>query len=99
MLQRGVKQGDPINALLFIAVMEAIFRKLKTKWNKLNTSRKGQYYGVVVDSLLDPSMNLRFADDVLMFSANKTDAAKMIVDLNKETKKYGLKLHMGKLAF
>ena len=33
---RGVKQGDPISALLFIDVMKTIFRNWKQKWNTLN---------------------------------------------------------------
>ena len=95
-LHRGVKQGDPISALLFIAVMEAIFRNLKTNWNRLNAGRKGQYYGIVIDKPEDPLTNLRFADDVLLFSSSKTDIAKMVTELGKEAEKYGLKLHMGK---
>ena len=42
-LGRGVKQGDPISPLLFLAVMEVIFRRLKARWNKLNTTRSGAY--------------------------------------------------------
>ena len=95
-LERGVKQGDPISPLLFIAVMEVIFRRLKSRWNKLNTRRTGQYYGVVVDRQTDPLTNLRFADDVLLFAHSPRDAAKMIQDLSQEAAKFGLKLHMGK---
>ena len=40
--------------------------------------------------------DLRFADDVLLFSTCRADIAKMIVDLSREAKKYGLKIHMGK---
>lgn len=40
--------------------------------------------------------NLRFADDVLLVAANRTDVGKMIDDLKKEASKYGLRLHMGK---
>ena len=40
--------------------------------------------------------NLRFADDVLLFSHSRQDIAKMIAHLRDEVAKYGLKLHMGK---
>ena len=72
-LERGVKQGDPISALLFIVVMEAIFRKLKSRWRSLNVKRKSHYHGVVVDDPDDPLTNLRFADDVLLFSTCRAD--------------------------
>ena len=95
-LERGVKQGDPMSPLLFIAVMEVIFRRLKSRWNKLNHRRSGQYYGIVVDNKTSPLTNLRFADDVLLFAASPSDAAKMISDLDQEASKFGLKLHLGK---
>ena len=95
-LRRGVKQGDPISALLFIAVMEAIFGKLKGRWKDLNAARKLHYYGLVIDDPCEPLTNLRFADDVLMFSRSRGDMVKMISELSREAKKYGLKIHMGK---
>ena len=95
-LQRGVKQGDPISVLLFIAVMEAIFGKLKSKWQSLNSKCKLQYYGFVIDDPSDPLTNLRFADDVLLFGNSRADIGKMITELSREAKKYGLKIHMGK---
>ena len=75
-LKSGVKQGDPISSLLFIAVMEAIFRRLKSKWMKLNARRSGDYYGIVVDDAVSPMTNLRFADDVLLLAKSKTDIRK-----------------------
>ena len=87
-LQRGVKQGDPISALLFICVMEAIFRTLKIKWQSLNTRRKGQYYGLVIDEPQQLLTNLRFADDVLSIVFCKRDVATKIADLRNEACKY-----------
>ena len=95
-LERGVKQGDPISPLLFLAVMEVMFRRLKTRWNKLNTRRSGPFYGIVIDRAEDPLTNLRFADDVLVFASTPSDISKMILDLSKEASKFGLKMHMGK---
>ena len=95
-VERGVKQGDPISSLLFLAVMEVIFRRLKRRWHGLNTRRSKQYYGMVIDSMHNPLANLRFADDVLLVAASRADIARMISDLGKEASRYGLKLHMGK---
>ena len=97
-LNRGVKQGDPISSLLFIAVMEAIFRKLKARWGKLNERQSGDYYGIVVDDPSAPLTNLRFADDVLLLARNKSDVGRMIRDLSSFASEYGLKIHMGKTA-
>ena len=95
-LGRGVKQGDPISALLFIAVMEACFKTLKAKWNTADKRRVGHYLGIVVDDPADPLTNLRFADDVLLLAHSRRDITRMISDLAIEAEKYGLKLHMGK---
>ena len=95
-LERGVKQGDPISSFLFIAVMEVVFRRLKTRWRLLNKRRSGQYIGMVIDDRDDPLTNLRFADDVLLVACSRMDVSKMIIDLGREAGKFGLKLHMGK---
>jgi hypothetical protein len=95
-VERGVKHGEPISALLFIAGMDAIFQKLKKKWDSLNVRRNGQFYGMVVDDPDDPLTNLRFADDVLLIAGSKSDITKMIKDLKTEARYYGLTLHVGK---
>jgi hypothetical protein len=95
-LERGVKQGDPVSSLLFLAVMEVCFRRLKAKWNRLNLQRAGHYYGVVVDDPCEPLTNFRFADDVILVAASRTDVKRMLTDLNAEAATFGLKLHAGK---
>ena len=67
-LLRGVKQGDPVSALLFIAVMEQCFRSLKKRWTSANRRKSGQYFGIVIDDPESPLSNLRFADDILLFA-------------------------------
>jgi hypothetical protein len=95
-LERGVKQGDPVSSLLFLAVMDVCFRRLKEKWNRLNSRRGGHYYGMVVDNPCDPLTNLRFADDVILVAASRADVRKMLTDLNAQAATFGLKLHAGK---
>ena len=95
-LSRGVKQGDPISALLFIPVMEVCFRNLKKSWHGLNKPRLGQYYGMVVDRPGDPLTHRRFADDVLLIAESKGRVIEMPADLKKEAALYGLVVHMGK---
>ena len=97
-ITRGVRQGDPISSLLFTAVMESIFRSLKQRWRHLNSRRSGTYYGVVIDDPADPLTNLLFADDVVLVATCQKDISKMIVDLDKNAAKFGLKIHMGKTA-
>ena len=75
-LSRGVKQGDPISALLFIAVMEASFREMKSGWSLANKCRKSYSIGVNVDSTQELLTNLRFADDVLFDGADKIRCSK-----------------------
>ena len=95
-ITRGVRQGDPISSLLFVAVMETIFRDLKQRWYNLNTKRAGAYYGVVIDIPAEPLTNLRFADDIVLAASSRRDISKMIADLEKHAANYGLKIHMGK---
>ena len=95
-LLRGVKQGDPISGLLFIAVMEVCFRRLRSKWATANSRRKGQYFGVVVDDPREPLTNLRFADNVLLVAQSASDVKKMLSNLRDEAAKYGLIMHLGK---
>ena len=95
-LKRGVKQGDPISGLLFLAVVEVCFRKLREKWRSLNARRTGQYYGFVLESAGDPLTNLRFADDVLLIAQSRADARKMTEHLATEAAKFGLKINADK---
>ena len=94
-LLRGVQQGDPVSALLFIAVMEQCFRSLKKRWKSANWRRSGQYFGIVIDDPESPLSNLRFADDTLLFANSSPDLTKMIAHLRDEAAKCGLKMHLG----
>jgi len=81
-ISRGVKQGDPVSALLFIAVMQACFGELQTKWTKLNCRRKGHGFGISLCANTRNLTDLRFADDVILVAQSKADVAKMLHHLH-----------------
>ena len=93
-INRGVKQGDPISALLFIAIMQASFSDLQSKWQRLDARRTGVKYGIEFPQ--GQPTNLRLADDVILVAQQRSDIRKMLIDLRQTASKYGLKIHMGK---
>jgi len=95
-MTRGVKQGDPISALLFIAVMQACFDELQHKWRKANVRRKGIKFGYDLDTGSEHLTNLRFADDVILVAQTRSDVKKMLIDLSVVAGKYGLKINFDK---
>ena len=74
-LFRGVKQGNPLSAILFIAVMECCMRNLKLAG-----------VGFLTDD--GRLTNLRFADDIVLFASTKQDIVKMLRDLKRKAVKY-----------
>jgi len=93
---RGVKQGDPLSALLFICVMEHIFQRLKKTWNRANVRRKGPESGIRLTPDGETLTNLRFADDCILFAQSKLDAQKMLKAFMEVSAEYGLQLHPSK---
>ena len=74
-LTRGVKQGDPISGLLFIAILESCMKRLKEKWAALNNRRTKSQFGIAMaegDSLTI----LRFADDIMLLATTRADIRK-----------------------
>jgi len=88
-----VKQGDPISALLFIAVMQACFGELQEKWAKANRRRKGQLFGICLDPSVRNLTELRFADDVILVAQQRADICKMLRDLDAASAKFGSKIN------
>ena len=70
-MSRGVKQGDPISSMLFVAVVQACFSELTTKWRALNRRRHGVKLGIDVGGESEHLMELRFADDVILFAQQR----------------------------
>ena len=93
---RGVKQGDPISALLFIAVMQDCLGDLCQKWGKANLRRTGLKFGISFGGQDGTLMNLRFADDVILLAQSLADIRKMSADFATYSAKYGLRINFSK---
>ena len=94
-IYRGVKQGDPISAILFIAIMQDLLGGLELSWERANARRKGRHLGLPVGGLRHLT-NLRFADDVIPTAQSREDIQKMLRQFAVAAVKYGLKIHQGK---
>jgi len=89
-IQQGVKQGDPLSSLLFNALSESMMRTLKQKWAAAK-------YGIRLCPIAGWSLtNLRFADDILLYSTSLSTISQMIKDVSEEGVKHGLRLHPDK---
>ena len=84
---RGTKQGDPLSTLLFNAVLESIFRRLKETWAR---KKFGLELGVNASGYMT---NLRFADDVLLFARTRRSLQIMIKDLQTAAAETGPHIH------
>ena len=91
-----MKQGDPISALLFIAVLQECFSDPQKKWARLNGRRTGPRFGLELKSGGIDLTNLRFADDVILVAQSRGDIRKMLQDLSAFAAGYGLHGHFGK---
>ena len=80
-LHRGLPQGPPESPLLFISVCELVLRPLLLRWQ---TEGKGWFF---CESWL---ASLGYADDILVFSENEDDVAKMSGELIDAFAKIGL---------
>ena len=84
---RGTKQGDPLSTLLFNAVLESIFRRLKQTWAR-------KKFGLELSTNASRYItNLRFADDVLLFARTRRSLQIMIKDLQTAAAETGLHIH------
>ena len=96
-LLRGVKQGDPVSALLFIAVMEQCFRSLKKNAGKVQIG--GDLVNISVLSLMTQKVHSPiYASHTTFFCLRiqVPDLTKMISHVREEAAKYGLRMHLGK---
>ena len=65
-IKKGTKQGDPLSCLLFNTVLQNSLKEVTQRWQK--KKRMGIYLS---DQDHDCLTNLRFADDVRLFTTSK----------------------------
>ena len=86
-IKTGTKQGDPLRSLLFNTVLQAALEDDLARWREKGM---GIRLGVLQSDCLS---HLRFAGDVLLFSASLEQLRNMMCDFKKSAEHVGLKIH------
>ena len=89
-IKRGTKQGDPLSSLLFNTVLQCSLEDDLKRWQE---KRKGIRLS---DATEDCLTNLRFADDVLLFSTSPEKLREMLCEFKISTEAVGLGIHPDK---
>ncbi|KAK6726965.1 hypothetical protein RB195_004953 [Necator americanus] len=83
---KGVRQGDTISPKLFTAALQWIMKSLS--WEERGIRVDGRFLS-----------NLRFADDIVLFSCSTNEAETMLNELNEAEKRIGLRINRKKTQF
>ncbi|KAK6763962.1 hypothetical protein RB195_024337 [Necator americanus] len=83
---KGVRQGDTISPKLFTAALQWIMKSLS--WEERGIRVDGRFLS-----------NLRFADDIVLFSSSTNEAETMLNKLNEAEKRIGLRINRKKTQF
>ena len=89
-IKRGTKQGDPLSSLLFNTVLQYSLEEDLKRWQE---KRKGIKLS---DAAEDCLTNLRFVDDVLLFSTSLEKLREMLCEFKISTEAVGLEIHPDK---
>ena len=89
-IKKGTKQGDPLSSLLFNTVLQYSLESNLTKWQENKNGIR------LSDKTEDCLTNLRFADDVLLFSTSLKKLHDMLCDFKESTAEVGLGIHPDK---
>ncbi|KAK6765464.1 hypothetical protein RB195_025399 [Necator americanus] len=85
-IRNGVRQGDTISRKLFMVALQWIMKSLL--WKERGIRVDGRFLS-----------NLRFADDIVLFSSSTNEAETMLNELNKAGKRIGLRINRKKTQF
>ncbi|KAK6741073.1 hypothetical protein RB195_009121 [Necator americanus] len=82
-IRKGVRQGDTISPKLFTAALQWIMKSLS--WEERGIRVDGRFLS-----------NLRFANDIFLFSSSTNEAETMLNELNEAGKRIGLRINRKK---
>ncbi|KAK6762716.1 hypothetical protein RB195_023433 [Necator americanus] len=83
---KEVRRGDTISPKLFTAALQWIMKSLS--WEERGIRVDGRFLS-----------NLRFADDIVLFSSSTNEAETMLNELNEAGKRIGLRINRKKTQF
>ncbi|KAK6756094.1 hypothetical protein RB195_014468 [Necator americanus] len=83
---KGVREGDTISPKLFTAALQWIMKSLS--WEERGIRVDGRFLS-----------NLRFTDDIVLFSSSTNEAETMVNELNEGGKRIGLRINRKKTQF
>ena len=86
-IQRGVKQGDVLSAIIFNCVLDIAFENWEVQLND---------EGIFIGDLRKRLTNTRYADDVLLYAKSLEELQRMTELLITELRKVGLHLNADK---
>ncbi|KAK6756506.1 hypothetical protein RB195_014739 [Necator americanus] len=86
LIGKGVRQGDAISSKLFTAALQWIMKSLS--WEERDIRVDGRFLS-----------NLRFADNIGLFSSSTNEAETMLNELNEAGRRIGLRMNRKKTQF
>ena len=89
-IKRGTKQEDPLSSLLFNTVLHTSLEDDLKRWQEKQKDIR------LSDKNEDCLTNLRFADDMLLFSTSLNKLEEMFCDFKRSTEAVGLGIHPSK---
>ena len=89
-IKKGTKQGDPLSSLLFNTVLQYSLEEDLKRWQEKRKDIR------LSDATEDCLTNLRFADDVLLFSTSLDKLREMLCEFKISTEAVGLGIHPDK---
>ena len=87
--ETGIRQGCPLSPYLFLCIMTVLFHDIKKNKELRDQLIKNRINETLYDEIL-------YADDTILFSEDTNTLQSFLWEVEKEGRRYGLKLNKGK---